>query len=56
MNLKSKTGSEKQARGLEFLDSQSQSQASGGTGPRMGRGWSLGGDEWSSHAPQAPGE
>lgn len=45
MNLKSKTGSEKQASGLGFLAGQSQSQASGGTGPRVEEGWSLGGDE-----------
>lgn len=56
MNWKSKTGSEKQARGLELQLEKSQFPACRETGPRMEEGWSLGGDKGSSHAPQAPGE
>lgn len=54
--LKVKTQVREQARGLELLPKKTQSQASRGTGPRMEKGWSLGGDKGSSHAPQAPGE
>lgn len=56
MNLKSKTGSEKQLRGLGFLVRQSRFRSVEELVPEWRRGWSLGGDKWSSHALQAPGE
>lgn len=54
MNLKSKTGSEKQLRGLGYLVRQSRSQVSGGTGPRMEEGVEFGWRQVKFPCPAGP--